>query len=102
MGPNLLLTPGAVPDAHPSKILLAVYFLTAARIAKLSNLGGIRPLFVRDTRLTGFGLKVTPGDVKSFFVEARRPHHRCGGTFRVAIGRYPLETLQKAREEALE
>src|SRR5947209_4883150 len=76
--------------------------LTDARIEKLSNQGGIRPLFVRDTRLIGFGLKVSPNEVKSFFVEARRPLRSGGGVRRVTLGRYPLKTLKEAREEALE
>ena len=77
-------------------------FLTEAKIEKLSNKGSVRPLFVRDTRLRGFGLKITPGDLKSFFVEARRPISQGGTVIRITLGRYPLKTLQKAREEALE
>ena len=48
--------------------------LTEARIDKLSSKGGARPLFVRGTRLTGFGLKVTPADAKwSAAGAGRRP-----------------------------
>ena len=46
-------------------------FLTRTRVEKLSNREGARPLFVRDSKLIGFGLKVTPKDAKTFFVEAR-------------------------------
>ena len=76
--------------------------ITEARIDRLTNLGGVRPLFVRDTRLLGFGIKVTPQDVKSFFVEARRPSRNGGGTVRVSLGRYPLIPLSEARKTALE
>ena len=83
------------PDVYSLSTLL-----TEARIDKLTNRGGARPLFVRDTRLTGFGLKVTPTDAKSFFVEARRPRRYGGGVSRVTLGRYPFKPLQEARGKA--
>lgn len=76
--------------------------LTDARIDRLSNKGGLRPLFVRDTRLAGFGIKVIPQDVKSYFVEARLPREKGGGTTRITLGRYPFIPLSEARKTALE
>jgi len=76
--------------------------LTDARIDKLSNLGGIRPLFVRDTRLPGFGLKVSSQDTKSFFVEARRSRAQGGASQRFTLGQYPFLTIPEARKKALE
>lgn len=76
--------------------------LTEAKIDKLTNVGGLRPLFVRDTRLPGFGLKVSSHDTKSFFVEARRSPAHGGTTQRYTLGRYPFLTVSEARKSALE
>ena len=76
--------------------------LTDSRIERLTNRNGLRPLFVRDTRLVGFGVKVSPQDIKSFFVETRLPASKGGRTTRVSLGRYPVLPLSEARRTALE
>lgn len=76
--------------------------LTEGRIERLTNRGGLKPLFVRDNRLIGFGLKVTPQNVKSYFVEVRLPLVKGGGTKRLTLGRHPLIPLLEARKTALE
>lgn len=54
-------------------------------------------LYVFDTELTGFGLMVTPGGVKSFFVQYRTAGGRTGQKRRVALGRYGTLTVDGAR-----
>lgn len=50
-----------------------------------------------DGKIAGMGVRVTAGGVKSFFLEYRLK----GGKHRLALGRYPVTTLQKARTKAL-
>ena len=72
--------------------------LTDAKATKLSNRGQPKDLFVRDIDLRGFGLRVSPNDVKAFFVEAT-----VHGRFtRKVLGRHPLLTVKDARNRALE
>lgn len=51
-----------------------------------------------DTLVPGFGVRVSAGGIKSFIVFARRR----GGThaIRLTLGRYPVVSLEDAREEA--
>jgi len=72
--------------------------LTDSRIARLSNRDQAKDLFVRDKDLRGFGLRISPTNVKSFFVEAT-----VSGRFtRKVLGRHPLLSAGEARTRALE
>lgn len=53
--------------------------------------------FYRDTELKGFGVKITPTGTVSFIAEARIKH---GGSKRTALGRYPLLSVEQARNKA--
>ena len=57
-------------------------------------------LFVRDSRLPGFALRVTAGGVKSWVVEARVKGQR--STKRRTLGRYPQVKADRARTLALQ
>lgn len=59
----------------------------------LSNIG-----IHRDTKLTGFGVRITPTTI-SFIVEAK---DKLGRAKRKTLGRYPILTLSEARVRALE
>lgn len=50
-----------------------------------------------DGKIAGMGVRVTAGGVKSFFLEYRLK----GSKHRLALGRYPVITLQKARAKAM-
>ena len=52
----------------------------------------------RDTKLTGFGVRITPTTI-SFIVEAKS---KLGKAKRKTLGRYPFLTLSEARIRALE
>ena len=58
-----------------------------------------RDKFIRDSKLTGFGVKITPKGRISFFVEARV---RGGRTRRKTLGTFPATPIQDAREKAME
>ena len=71
--------------------------LTDAKATKFSNRSGASDLFVRDRELRGFGLRVSRGNTKSFFVEAT-----VNGRFlRRVIGQFPLIRCDEARKQAL-
>ena len=53
-------------------------------------------VFYRDDQLKGFGIRVTPGNVKSFIIEKRVR----GQVKRFTVGRYPELTVEMARKEA--
>jgi len=72
--------------------------LTDARAAKLTNIEKRADLFVRDSSLKGFGLRISPKDVKSFFIEATVQ----GRFTRRVLGRFPLLSVEEARKRALE
>lgn len=59
-----------------------------------------RRLYVYDTELPGFGLAVTPADVRTFFVQYRTAGGRRGNVRRLAIGRYGPLTVDQARAHA--
>ena len=66
---------------------------------KIESLKGIhRRVEYRDTLVQGFGVRVTPEGLKSFFVTCR------AGTMqkRITLGRYPATSLSEAREKARE
>ena len=56
-----------------------------------------KDIFLRDTTLKGFGVRVTPKGGKGFFAEGRL---RKGPGKRIALGRYPVLDLEDARERA--
>jgi integrase len=53
--------------------------------------------FIRDTRLSGFALRITSAGAKAFIVEARIKH---GRTRRVTVARCEVMSVQDARREA--
>jgi integrase len=53
--------------------------------------------FLWDSELRGFGVRVTPSGLKTFVVQYRTQD---GRSRRMALGRYGLMTVEKAREEA--
>lgn len=55
------------------------------------------PAFFRDTEIKGFGVKVFPSGVRSFFIEKRIN----GKVKRIALGRYGEITVEQARKEAV-
>ncbi|MBT8134629.1 MAG: integrase family protein [Gammaproteobacteria bacterium] len=59
--------------------------------------GKSKQAFYRDSAITGFGLRVTSGGVKSFIVEKRIQ----GKVKRVTLGKYGNLTVEQAREEAM-
>jgi integrase len=70
--------------------------LTKTTVDKLPIPEG-EPAFHRDDEIRGFGVKVFPSGVKSFFLEKRV----AGKVKRITIGRYGEElTAEKARKEA--
>src|SRR5690242_3248773 len=71
--------------------------LTEAKLAKFTN-DTLKDRFIRDTNLRGFGVRVSPNDVKSYFVEATVK----GKFVRKVLGRHPLILLSEARKTALE
>ena len=53
--------------------------------------------FLRDAELKGFGLRITPSGVKTFFLEYRSPVDR--RFRRLKLGRYPDVSVEVARNE---
>jgi integrase len=70
--------------------------LTKTVIDKLPIPEG-EPAFHRDDEIKGFGVKVFPSGVKSFFLEKRV----AGKVKRITIGRYGELTAEQARKEAV-
>ena len=60
--------------------------------------GGPAQLFIRDTSIPGFGLRVTSGGAKSFIVETRIR----GRVRRTTLGKYGQITVAQARNLAME
>jgi len=56
-----------------------------------------KDLFIRDTSLTGFGVKVTPKNYIVYFAEGRIKQ---GKTKRVTLGRYPSMDIHEAKSRA--
>jgi integrase len=71
--------------------------LSESKLAKVVNSTG-KDRFIRDTDLRGFGVRVSPRNVKSYFVEATVQ----GKFVRRVIGQHPLTPLSEARKTALE
>ena len=58
-----------------------------------------KDVFLRDSILKGFGVRVTPTGGVCFFAEGRI---RRGRNKRIALGRYPILDIEEARERARE
>ena len=60
------------------------------------------PYVIWDTRLTGFGLRVSPGGTKSFLVQYRTGEgRRTDANRKVTLGRFPVLSPSMARKQAL-
>lgn len=70
--------------------------LTKTIVDKLDHIPGKTQSFFRDDGLKGFGLRITPGGVKSFIVETRIN----GKVKRVTLGKYGNLTVEEARKQA--
>ena len=57
-------------------------------------------LLIRDTKLIGFGLRISPLGTRTFIVEGKLRGTRT--TRRLSLGRYPIVTLGRARDKARE
>ena len=71
--------------------------LTDAKLNRATN-HGPSDWFLRDSSLQGFGARISPRNVKSFFVEGTIK----GRFHRHVIGRFPLITVTEARRKAIE
>jgi integrase len=71
--------------------------LSDSKLTRLTNTTS-KDRFIRDTDLRGFGLRISPRNVKSYFVEATVQ----GKFVRRVIGQHPLIPLSEARKTALE
>lgn len=78
----------------------SVYGLSTSHALERHRNSSAKDLFVRDLHLRGFGLRITPSNTKSFFVESREG--ATGKVRRIVLGRYPVLTLKDARKRALE
>ena len=60
-----------------------------------------RPYFIWDDRVTGFGLRVSPGGAKSFFVQYRTgAGRRTDANRKTTLGRFPRLSPVDARKRA--
>ena len=82
-------------------LLNAVYFLSTIMNITERTLRSMKPVdtvvFLRDSHLQGFGVKVSPAGRMSFIAEGRI---KGGGSRRVTIGTYPALTVTIARAQA--
>ncbi|MEQ9058239.1 MAG: Arm DNA-binding domain-containing protein [Gammaproteobacteria bacterium] len=67
------------------------------RVLEVTRQATTAPLFLRDTELRGFGARVSPHGSITFFAEGRLKR---GRNKRVSLGRYPVLTVEEARERA--
>ena len=73
--------------------------LTAEVVSRAEPLGA--PYVIWDDRLTGFGVRVSPGGTKSFFVQYRTGDgRRTDRNRKLTLGRYPGLTQGAARKQA--
>ena len=62
----------------------------------------LKPYVIWDVRLSGFGLRVSPGGTKSFFVQYRTGEgRRTDANRKVTLGRFPMLSPAAARKRAL-
>ena len=62
----------------------------------------LKPYVIWDARLTGFGLRVSPGGTKSFFLQYRTGDgRRADANRKVTLGRFPMLSPAAARKRAL-
>ena len=60
------------------------------------------PYVIWDARLTGFGLRVSPGGTKSFFIQYRTGEgRRTDANRKMTLGRFPMLSPAAARKRAL-
>jgi integrase len=71
----------------------------ASTITLSGRCGPKSAVFLWDTELTGFGLKVTPQGKKTFLVQ-KRPHKGAKVVKRYTIGAYPSVSPEEARTQA--
>lgn len=69
------------------------------RVLETTPLPANGSLFLRDTELRGFGARLSPKGAITFFAEGRIKR---GRNKRVSLGRYPVLTVEAARERARE
>jgi len=73
--------------------------LTAEVVSRAEPLGG--PYVIWDDRLTGFGVRVSPGGAKSYFVQFRTGEgRRTDRNRKLTLGRYPGMSPGAARKQA--
>ena len=73
--------------------------LTGEVVSRAEPLGA--PYVIWDDRLTGFGVRVSPGGVKSFFVQYRNGEgRRTDRNRKLTLGRYPGLSPGAARKQA--
>src|SRR5215468_3852237 len=70
------------------------------RTIDAAKAGDSASVFLFDGELPGFGLRVTPGGVKSFILQYRAGRGRGAPKRRVTVGRYGKWTVDQARREA--
>ena len=74
--------------------------LTTASVSRASPQQ--KAYVIWDARLTGFGLRVSPGGTKSFFVQYRAGEgRRTDANRKITLGRYPKLSAASARKRAL-
>ena len=78
----------------------SVYWLSTSQALDRFLNTGTSDLFIRDPHLRGFGVRITPRNTKSFFVEARQGS--TGRVRRTVLGQYPFLSLKDARKRALD
>lgn len=62
----------------------------------------LKPYVIWDARLTGFGVRVSPGGTKSFFIQYRTGEgRRADAKRKVALGRFPMLSPAEARKRGL-
>ena len=89
--------------AHMSKHCLTLCLLGNERMPKLTKRdidqaqAQDKEIFLWDSSLPGFGVRIKPTGIKSFVIQYRNRH---GRSRRVTIGRYGVITLEEARTEA--
>src|SRR5215471_5455740 len=74
--------------------------LTEAAVSRARVPANQSQVFLWDTTVTGFGLRILPGGSKTFWYQYRTPGGRSGKTRSVRIGSWPSISLADARKRA--